>query len=174
VQQSLLDVYHTEFAGLLVFFRSRSNPEDAKDLLQELGKELCNCSPKEPIREPRGYVYQIAWHLVKRYRRRQVKTRLGLLQMQQSAAGTNDQWNSTDVEQLATQEQLERIADKLPLEQREVLALWLEGFIYTEIAERLGLTGEAVKQHFKWVLLHFRCEFNRLSSNRTLQKRMQS
>jgi RNA polymerase sigma factor (sigma-70 family) len=160
-RKTIVDAYEQFRPELKRFFARQSRTEDAEDLVQAMWERLLRYPPREAVLAPQEYLYRVAWMVLHRYRTRGRidQTRVtydqeAVDQVSQQAAGAP---HHDIVEQLCTEQQLERILGQLPPHwQAAIILLKRDGLSYQEIAKELGLSVHTVKKYIARALAHFK------------------
>jgi RNA polymerase sigma-19 factor, ECF subfamily len=140
------------------FARKGSHPFTAEDMVQETYLQLLRFPPTEAMREPEAYLYRVAWHVLSRFNRLERAERvyfdseLADEELEQSGRTDND-----PAETFGREAQVQRILQGLsPRTQAILLLCKRDGLSYKEIAQRLGISCDAVKKHVMRGVLHFK------------------
>jgi RNA polymerase sigma factor (sigma-70 family) len=140
------------------FARKAGRPFSAEDMVQETYLQLLRFPPTEAMREPEAYLYRVAWHVLSRFNRLERGERVhfdsGLADaaLEQSGRSGHD-----PVEILGQEAHVQRILQGLsPRTQAILLLCKRDGLSYKEIAQRLGISCDAVKKHVMRGVLHFK------------------
>lgn len=127
----------------------------ADDLVQDVWLELKLRPPRERLRDPRLYLYKVAWNVLRKTHR--------LRRRQPVAHGPEDlerlnALSSPDAgAELTAEQYLEHLLGQLPPMYAAVLVLCRrDGLSYAEVGERLGISTRSVERHMERVLAHLR------------------
>lgn len=149
------------------FFARRSrDPHAVDDLMQSMYLSLSKARPAEAVRNPRTYLFGIAWHLLHDENRRVEKERrrsvgCDFAEFDAYADRSNRLWVEDDASSDQQRAELERVLKQLPVAcQVAVLRQYRDNWSYAEIARELGVTPHAVKKYMVRALNHFRMYFN--------------
>ncbi len=166
--QGLAAVYDVHRAAILRFLRARTrDAAEAEDVLQELWIRLREVGGG-PIGNPRGYLFQMANHLVldrERERRRRRMREQHWSEQAHAAVDTADGIDAVDPartpEQILSDAQerelLLRAIQKLPEAARRAFCLHkLEELSHAEVAARLGISRSGVEKHIALAMKHLR------------------
>jgi RNA polymerase sigma factor (sigma-70 family) len=132
---------------LLRFIR---RPHDAEDVRQEVFARLSRIADHTLARDPKAYLFGIAFHVLREFRMRERRERVAFdSEMLHQALEKPDDLQSDDLgEQLDIQQQLERALERLPPRERAVLLLVKrDGMSYVEAARVAGLSVHQVERH---------------------------
>ncbi len=140
------------------FARKAGRPYSAEDMVQETYLQLLRFPPTEALREPEAYLYRVAWHVLSRFNRLERSERISFdseladEELEQSGHSAFDA-----AEALGQETQVRRILQELsPRTQAILLLCKRDGLSYKEIAQRLGISCDAVKKHVMRGVLHFK------------------
>jgi len=126
-----------EHEARLSRFARRLVGEQAGDVVQHVFLRLCEQSPEELAGREARWLFTVC-----RNRATDLLRRRGRHEPLGDAAARLPETRPADPAELAEREDLYRrinaLVDDLPLDEREALLLWLEGFRYGEIAEMIG------------------------------------
>lgn len=134
--------------------------EAAVEVAQEAYCRMLRYASRTPLNNPRAYLFQVAANLA-RTRLQQDRNRAQFL-FGETASGQDDvECPVQDTERSAIVQQdlsrLSRAIDALPPRCREVFLMnRLDGYSYSQIAERLGISVNMVEKHIIKALLHCR------------------
>jgi RNA polymerase sigma factor (sigma-70 family) len=141
------------------FARNARRPHASEDMVQETYLQLLRFPPTEAMREPEAYLYRVAWHVLTRFNRRE---RTGLVhydsEVTDEALEQQELSKSMSLDDALTREaEVRRILAQLsPRTQAILLLCKRDGLSYKEIAQRLGISCDAVKKHVMRGVLHFK------------------
>jgi RNA polymerase sigma factor (sigma-70 family) len=160
-RKTIVDAYEQFRPELKRFFARQSRAEDAEDLVQAMWERLLRYPPREEVLAPQEYLYRVAWMVLHRHRMRgridQNRITYDQAAVDQLAQETAGPPQSDIVEQLCTEQQLERILGQLPPHwQAAIILLKRDGLSYQEIAKELGLSVHTVKKYIARALAHFK------------------
>jgi RNA polymerase sigma-70 factor (ECF subfamily) len=145
--ESFDDFFRADFPRLVKFLIQMGYGwEDAKDSAAEA--MLAACQTWATLRNPRAYVRTAAMHAAGKQARRD---RERLVRSIKGGWLTPDHVDpiATINDHLDAGSQLLTLLDHLPHQQRVVLALHLDGFTNTEIADHLGMLAATVSSHLR-------------------------
>ncbi len=162
----LEEAYQRYRAELRRFFAQRSrDPHSVDDLIQTMYLSLRKTRPADDVRDPRQYLFGIAWHLLHDDNRRIDLARRRSAQYDSNeldalASPSNRLWVEDDASSEQEREELERVLSQLPTAcQVAVLRQYRDNRSYAEIARELGVTPHTVKKYIMRALNHFRMHF---------------
>ena len=163
----LEDAYQRYRAELRVFFaRKARDPHTVDDLIQAMYLSLKKTRPAQEVRDPRQYLFGVAWHMLHDANRRAEAERSRLVgcnfdEFDNYAGRTNRLWVEDDATSEQQRSELERVLSQLPVAcQVAVIRQYRDNRTYAEIARELGVTTHAVKKYIVRALNHFRAHFN--------------
>lgn len=139
-----------------------SNPEDAEDIAQEACFKLLQAQHRRrEIRNPRAYLYRIAYNLLYRhYTNRDqhvIDTELDVDSISADCPDIEDWTNEA-----LRAESINRVWRELPPKCQQAIYLrWRDGLRIAEIAERMNLSRAMVKKYLARGLGHFRRRLSR-------------
>lgn len=159
--KTIVEAYEQYRPELRRFFARQSRTEDADDLVQAMWERLLRYPPREAVLAPQEYLYRVAWMVLHRHRTRgridQTRVTYDQQAVEQLAQQAVSPHQSDIVEQLCTEQQLERILGQLPPHwQAAIILLKRDGLSYQEIAQELGLSVHTVKKYIARALAHFK------------------
>ena len=165
----LEEAYQRYRAELREFFaRKLWDPQSVDDLIQTMYLSLQKTRPADDIRDPRQYLFGMAWHLLHDANRR-IATERGhsvgcnFEDFDLHAERSNSLWVEDDTSLEYQRAELERVLGQLPAAcQLAILRQYRDNHSYAEIAKELGVTTHAVKKYIMRGLNHFRMHFNTL------------
>jgi RNA polymerase sigma factor (sigma-70 family) len=149
-RSSLRPFRSSDYKELYRFLLRHLPPQEVQDVLQEAYKRFLEIDPKVVIHNPRGYVHNIAWHVVCdfRTRRKTQKVNFDSEKMQQAADDPQKMPADPISDQLNASQELQRVLEHLPAKEREILILRSgHGYSTEEIARRMGLSVHTVKKY---------------------------
>jgi len=162
----LEEAYERYRQELQRFFALRARESHAADdLVQLVYLRLLRSRPSEEIRDPRLYVYKVAWNVLRkdnqRVQREQQRTvSCDADQLEQFAHQLGTQWIDDSGSALAT-EQVEALLRQLPPGcQAALVRHYRDGLTYNQIAAELGVTAHTIKKYIVRGLATFRAHFN--------------
>jgi RNA polymerase sigma factor (sigma-70 family) len=160
-RKTIVEAYEQYRPELRRFFARQSRTEDADDLVQAMWERLLRYPPREVVQAPQEYLYRVAWMVLHRHRTRdridQTRVTYDQQAVEQLAQQAASAHQSDIVEQLCTEQQLERILGQLPPHwQAAIILLKRDGLSYQEIAKELGLSVHTVKKYIARALAHFK------------------
>ncbi|MBO6826658.1 MAG: RNA polymerase sigma factor [Sneathiella sp.] len=155
LNKSWIDIYLNNKSQIELFFRQRiDNPEDCKDLEQELYIRIHKLDPDKQVEDRRAYLFRIAHNLINdllRWRQRshyQNTENDALQEVRDDTYRVDDQ--VSDRQRLAL---LREAIDHLSPKSKEVFLLRkVEDIPNREIAERLGISQNMVEKHLRKAL----------------------
>ena len=139
-----------------------ANPEDAEDIAQEACFKLLQAQRRRrDIRNPRAYLYRIAYNLLYRhYTNRDqhvIDTELDVDSISADCPDIEDWTNDA-----LRAESINRVWRELsPKCQQAIYLRWRDGLRIAEIAERMNLSRAMVKKYLARGLAHFRRRLSR-------------
>jgi RNA polymerase sigma factor (sigma-70 family) len=131
---------------------------DRDDVVHQIYEEVLRYPPREALREPRAWIYRIAWRAVHRAYEQAKQRRRRLV-----AVDTDDLDRLMSREravpdpcsELESEQALRAALKGLPTQaQYAFVRSRRDGYSYQEIAEELGLSKETVKKHIGRALQH--------------------
>lgn len=129
--------------------RQLRNREAASDLAQEAYVRYLQLPDVSAIRKPSDYLFRIALNLISEWRLRRDRSTVTYdseLAEQRSISFADAAPDA--LEQLVSQEQLERVLGRVPANYRRVLLMSkCDGLSHAEIAERINVTPETVVRY---------------------------
>jgi len=129
--------------------RQLRNHDDASELVQEAYVRYLQIPDATAVRQPSAYLFRIALNLISEWRLRRdrsVVTYDSELAERRSLAAADGAPDA--VEQLTTQERLEKVLEQVPLRYRQVLLMSkCDGLSNVQIAERMNITPETVVRY---------------------------
>lgn len=157
--ESWISLYLENRLQIEGFFRNRiQNPEDCKDLEQELFIRIHKLDPDKKVDDRRAYLFRIAHNLVNdllRYRQRQQHHTSDVTDIQELKHDTYQVDDQLSDRQRLTL--LEEAIEELPAKCREVFLLRkVEEMPNREIASRLGISQNMVEKHLRKALKELR------------------
>ncbi len=170
-RKAIVEAYEQYRPELKRFFARQSRSEDADDLVQAMWERLLRYPPREEVLAPQEYLYRVAWMVLHRYRTRgrldQNRVTYDQEAVDQHAQEAAGPAHSDIVEQLYTEQQLERILGQLPPHwQAAIILLKRDGLSYQEIAKELGLSVHTVKKYIARALAHFKSQLTHADRER--------
>jgi RNA polymerase sigma-70 factor (ECF subfamily) len=168
----LEEAYERYRQELQRFFALRARQSHAADdLVQLVYLRLLRSRPTEEIRDPRLYVYKIAWNVLRkdnqRVQREQQRTvSCDADQLEQLAHQLGTLWVDNSGAALAT-DQAEALLRQLPpAYQAALVRHYRDGLTYGQIAAELGVTAHTIKKYIVRGLATFRTHFNPTGQDR--------
>lgn len=141
--------------GLLKYFRRRAHADDIDDLMQELLLNLHAASDGAPIDEPDRYIFTAAKNTLSTHRRRSRMRHSGAHDLFDENDGPAE-YITPDRVVIGKQEYARAMAAVANLPPRMRLAFNLHRFehmTYREIADRMNISKESVKDHMRRALV---------------------
>lgn len=128
--------------------RQLRNRHDAQDLAQEAYLRYLQLPSAGVVRNPAAYLFRIAFNLMTEWRLRQdrsvVRCDSELMEQHTGAAAPATE----PVEQLMSQERLEKVLEQIPLTYRRVLLMSkCDGLSHEEIAQSLQVSADTVVRY---------------------------
>jgi RNA polymerase sigma-70 factor (ECF subfamily) len=128
--------------------RRLRNREDAQDLAQETYLRFLQLPDTGVVRNPAAYLFRIAFNLLTEWRHRKDRSVVNydsdLLSKQPDPATSQPQ----PIEQLLSQEHLEKVLEQIPATYRRVLIMSkCEGLSNAQIAAALDVTPDTVMRY---------------------------
>lgn len=126
------------------------NPATVPDLTQEIFERFLQVPPTETVRNTQGFLYGIAFNVVREYRYRQEHSFVAFDSDALASAVERMEHAVPDdlVERLAIRQELRYALEKLPPVHRAVLLLVKrEGLSYAEVARKTGLEESTVTKY---------------------------
>lgn len=155
-----VDRLYRRFAEeLRVFFKRRSRRHCAEDLAQLVFLRLLNCRGLSQVRDPKLYLYKIAWHVLYTENRRlkyeaPLPVEPDLEESEENLTAQSRLWDDENVDALVD---LERALEAFrPEQQIAFLLYWNEGYTCEEVSARTKLNIHTVKKYVGQVMLHLR------------------
>jgi RNA polymerase sigma-70 factor (ECF subfamily) len=147
------------------FAHNSRNSADVEDLVQEVYARLLKYRPREPIKDPRAYLFQIAQNVLraaKNAERTQNQRYLSCPpeEIQKHAESVNRLWIEEDGGTQIAEAEISRVMNQLPPPCCAALILHRrDGLSYEQIARRLGVSVNTVKDYLVKAYLHFRLHY---------------
>jgi RNA polymerase sigma-70 factor (ECF subfamily) len=145
-----VDSWFKQYRSKLERFMARRahRPVDASDLAQEVYLRLLRFPPERLIERPHAYLYRIASNVVFDFnaRLRDAPVTFDSSVADELAAHALDTWSGDPSNQLAVEDELERILRRLP--RAPLVALLMhkrDGMTVAEISKQLGVPPDTVK-----------------------------
>lgn len=145
----LAGLYREHSSRLRRYFRGRGSPSNADDLVQETFLRLASATSRRPnsIEQPRAYVNQIANNLL-REQARFAARRSAALHVSEEDVSLSGPDPLAQLEARDMLERLEAAMAKMKPATREIfMAHRIDGYTYSEIAERTGRSVKSVEKH---------------------------
>jgi RNA polymerase sigma factor (sigma-70 family) len=169
-QPNLLEEAYQRYRAELrqLFARKLWDPQSVDDLIQTMYLSLKKNRPADGVRDPRQYLFGIAWHLLHDANRRIATERshsvgCNFADFDAHAERSNTLWVEDDTSWEYHRAELEHMLAQLPAAwQVAVLRQYRDNRSYAEIAEELGVTSHAVKKYIMRALNHLRMHFKTL------------
>lgn len=165
--ERLEEAYQRYRTELRRFFVQKSRDVQAgDDLIQSMYLSLKKARPAGDIRDPRQYLFGVAWHLLHDRNRRLERERgqsvaCNFDEFDAHADRSNRLWVEDDASSEQQRAELDRVLRQLPVVcQVAVLRQYRDNRSYAEIARELGVTTHTVKKYIVRALNHFRAHFN--------------
>lgn len=136
----------------LYLLRRLQRTHDADDVMQEVFLRLLRVENTELVRNPRAYIYGIAFHVIREFRIRDERAGTWITFDPETIARRAEQPEELRPDELADnfyiRRQLERAIRQLPRIHRAVFLLHKrDGYTYREVAEKLGLSIHTVDKY---------------------------
>lgn len=153
---ALNDLYHTQAPKLLRYFARRADRQDANDLMQESFARFVDATAAADrvIEQPEAYLNRIAANLL----RDRAKTALQRSLARHVPADEESLAGLDIVAALEARDLLSRIQNALmrlgPKTRDIFLAHRVDGFSYSDIAKRTGLSVKGVEWHMTKAITH--------------------
>lgn len=163
--QPTLDLTHSVYqqydAELQRFLMRRSDggSQTARDLAQEVYLRLLRVEEPELLRNPQGYMYRVASHVVYEYLLKKEKEPVTYSSPRLEELDARPPQLPRDElqERLSAHRQLEAILELLPPVHRTIFVLHKrDGWSYKEVAEQLDLSVHTVKKYLYQALAQLR------------------
>lgn len=145
-----VDSWFKQYRSRLERFMARRThrPVDASDLAQEVYLRLLRFPPERLIEQPHAYLYRIASNVVFDFnaRLKDAPVTFDSSIADELSAQALDTWNGDPGNQLAVEDELERILRRLP--RAPLIALLMhkrDGMTIAEISKQLGVPPDTVK-----------------------------
>jgi RNA polymerase sigma-70 factor (ECF subfamily) len=155
-----VDRLYRRFAEeLRVFFKRKSRRDSAEDLVHLVFLHLLNSRGLSEVRDPRLYLYKIAWHVLYTENRRfKYEAPLPIStdpeESEESLTAHSRLWDDEKVDDLVD---LERALEAFrPEQQIAFLLYWNEDYTCEEVSARTGLNIHTVRKYVAQVMLHLR------------------
>jgi RNA polymerase sigma factor (sigma-70 family) len=165
--ERLEDAYQRYRQELRNFFARKSrDPQTVDDLIQTMYLSLKKTRPPQEVRDPRQYLFGVAWNLLHDANRRAETERARRVgcnydEFDAYADRSNRLWVEDDATSEQQRFELERVLSQLPAAcQVAVIRQYRDNRSYAEIARELGVTTHTVKKYIVRALNHFRAHFN--------------
>jgi len=154
-----VDRLYRRFAEeLRVFFKRRARRHSAEeDLVQLVFLHLLNSRGLSQVRDPKLYIYKIAWHVLYTENRRlkyEAPLPVTTEDSEESVTAHSRLWDDEKVDDLVD---LERALEAFRSEQQIAFLLhWNEGYTCEEVSAMTQLNLHTVKKYVSQVMLHLR------------------
>jgi len=155
-----VDRFYRRFGEeLRVFFKRRSRRHSPEDLVHLVFVRLLNCRELSQVRDPRLYLYKIAWNVLRTENRR-LKYEAPLPidtdpeESEENLTAHSRLWDDEKIDDLVD---LERALEAFkPEQQIAFLLYWNEGYTCEEVAARTNINIHTVRKYVGQVMLHLR------------------
>lgn len=148
---------------LRAFFRGRSRRHTAEDLVHHVFVRLLNCQGLSQVRDPKLYLYKIAWHVLYTENRRfkydaPLPADAALDESEGSPIAYSRLWGDATVDDLID---LERALEAFRPEQQIVFVMyWKERYTCEEISAKAKVNIHTVRKYVRQVMLELRNSYN--------------
>jgi RNA polymerase sigma factor (sigma-70 family) len=142
-----------QYAGELYRFllRRLRRRHEAEDLLQSVYVRFLQTPHTDAVRQPRAYLYRIAMNMVAEFHLRLQREPVVYNSEMAASSASEVAAEASGIslsEQLALEEELQRIVGQLPRTYRAVLLMrTLEGLSFKEIGKRCGITEQSARKY---------------------------
>ncbi len=147
-QQERFERYIPDLHRFLMRFIQRS--QDAEDIRQEVFARVSRIRDHELARDPKAYLFGVAFHVVHEFRMRQRRERVTFDSEAVHHVLEHPQELQPDelVDRLHLRQELERALLQLPAGERATLLMVKrDGLSYEEAADRSGLSVHQIERH---------------------------
>ena len=150
-----INLYLENKPQIEIFFRRRlSNPEDCKDLEQELFLKVHKLDPNKKVDDPRAYLFKIAHNLVNDLLRNKLRNQTQSVEIAEIQEIKQDTYQVDD--QVSDRQRiriLQQAIEELSPKTKEVFLLRkVEDLPNREISKRLGISQNMVEKHLRKAL----------------------
>jgi RNA polymerase sigma factor (sigma-70 family) len=159
-----VDRLYRRYAGeLRAFFRRQSRRHPAEDLVHHVFVRLLNCQGLSRVRDPKLYLYKIAWHVLYTENRRlkydaPLPADAALEESEGSPVACSRLWDDAAVDDLID---LGRALEAFRPEQQIVfLMYWQEHYTCEEISAKTRINRHTVRKYVGQVMLELRKYYN--------------
>ncbi len=145
--QGRFDAYASDLYRFLL--RMIQRPHDAEDLRQEVFARLTRIPDRQLARDPKAYLFGVAFHVLREFRMRERRERVAFDSdaVEEAAAQPNELHPDEMADRLSLQQQLERALSELGPKERAVLLLVKrDGMSYEEAAAAAGVSIHQVER----------------------------
>jgi len=165
----LEDSYAQYRAALRAYFVRglRREVTVAEDLVQEVYARLLRHPPREPVRDPEGYLFQVARNVLRdacrAARREQARFyTCPANELEGFAEAASTLWIENEGGEAVVEREFNQVLNQLPRSCRiAMLRHRRDGWTYEQIAAELGVSAHTVKDYIVKALAHFRAHFSK-------------
>ena len=147
-QSQVIRRWYGQYHDQLIAFLRRGihRPADVQDLAQEVFLRLLRVDNPELVRNPKGYLFRVAVHVLDEWRSKERRAQLHDSQgLEQLASNLGAQTDGVRYRLVA---EIRRALRTLPASYSAVLILrWHHGMTYTQIAQELDISQRMVKRY---------------------------
>lgn len=151
------EIYRTDRARLLSFFRRRVGPDNAPDLVQETFVRVWQSGAFDRLDNPQGYLTRTAQNLLidlARKRQRNACTICPLDEARDAPLPPHQEWGIQAMELRAA---YRRALLALPRRTRRIFLMQrLKGMTYREVGQELGIGTQCIEYHMMRALAEIR------------------
>src|SRR5262245_1956159 len=144
--------YHKHEPSLRRYLMRRlCNAQDARELSQEVWTRLLRVENPSEVIEPIAYILRTAANVLSEFHMRRARARIVFDSEMAERADSDSTFATPDslLEQMSTQQQLQRVLSRLPAMYRTIVLMRLcEGASYREIGARFGLSPGTAERYF--------------------------
>lgn len=151
---------------LRVFFKRRSRKQPAEDLVHQVFLRLLNYPGVPQIRDPRKFLYKIAWRLLYTENRRLKYEPLFPVNTdpedsKEDLTTRSPLWDDDSIEKVDDLIDLERALGEFRPEQRNAFLLyWRDRYSYEETSAITGINIHTVRKYVPQVMLQLRKQYS--------------
>jgi RNA polymerase sigma factor (sigma-70 family) len=151
--------YHEGLHRFLL--RRLRSAHDASDVMQEVFLRVLQLERTEVVRNPKGYLYGIASHVVQEFRSRISRDRVTFdsLELERSAESLQAPQADELPDAVGIEREVQNALARLPpIQLRILIARQRDGLSYPEIAQSLGLSTHTVRKYMDRALASVRSQ----------------
>ena len=149
-----------------------------EDLMQVTFERLRRYRPREPVRDPEGYLFRVAHNVLAAYVRstkvdEERYRSCDKQELELHAENLSALWVQEDGGESIAEEEFARVLNQLPRASRVALVRQVrDGWSYRQIADEIGVSTHTVKDHIVRALNHFRLHYSMRSETVAAIKEM--